>query len=110
LASTSAARPPVERGTTTSQQIDAGQRLRGKVAEQVGAAREVMDNGLQHAIMKQGGEGFLLVGRQLASPDLEPVGNAAFDALDGVQSAIDGNVGGFRRPGRDRPYTRCDEH
>jgi hypothetical protein len=44
-----AARPPASRSTRSA--------ARREVAEQVGGLREVVEHGLQHAVMEQGGDG-----------------------------------------------------
>ncbi|EXI73018.1 MAG: hypothetical protein AW07_02950 [Candidatus Accumulibacter sp. SK-11] len=93
----------LDQGSAASgEQIDAAQRLRREVAKQLASLCEVRQHGLQHAVMKHGGDDRPLGRRQGVPPAGQAVGDATLDARDPLQTAVVRDVGGFRRPRRDR--------
>jgi len=96
-------------GAATGKQVDAAQRLRREVAKQFARLREVVKDGLQHAVMEQGGDERPLGGTQRVRRARQTVGDAAFDALDPLQAAVVRDVGRLRRPGRDGADAWCDQ-
>ena len=88
-----------QRGFATLQHVDRSQRLRREMAEQFARFGKAGEHRFGHAVVQQAGDGLPLIdcqGAIVLGGDME--GNDALDALDGIQIAVPGNVGGLGRP------------
>ena len=80
------------------------------MAEQFAGFGEAGQHRFGHPVVQQAGNGLLLIGSQRAVVlDDHMEGDDALDALDGVQIAVPGNVGGLGRPRRNGADARRDE-
>ena len=80
------------------------------MAEQFAGFGEAGEHRFGHPVVQQAGDGLPFIGCQGAivlGDDME--GNDALDALDGIQIAVPGNVGGLGRPRRNGADARRDE-
>ena len=87
-----------QRGTAAAEQVDARQRLRRDVREQRRRLRKVGEHRLGHAVVQQRGDLVAPGRRHAAIRRGNAIGQHALDALDGVETAVPGDVGGLRRP------------
>jgi hypothetical protein len=90
-----------QRSLAASQYIDGIERLRCEVAEQFAGGVEAGQHRFGHAVVQQAGRDLpFICGQGAATLDHNVEGDDALDALDGVEVAIPGDVGGLRRPRR----------
>ncbi len=93
----------LERTAARGAQRHQRERARGGVLEQRVGRLDPVEHGLGHAVVEA-------CGYALAGPlARDVIGDPPLDAADGGEPAVVRDVGGLRRPRRDRPEARSDE-
>ncbi len=95
----------LERRTAAAEDVDAGERLRCIVVEELVGLVQRRQHRFGHAVVQQRQQRRALAGVLR----IHRVRGAALDAHDLVEAALARDVGGFRRPRRDRSQARHDE-
>ena len=88
------------------QDVDFGQGERVGTLKKLRGVLESMEDGLGHAVVDQRGDDLQGAGSDLA---LDPVGDPALQAIDGVEAADMGDIRGLGRPGGEGADAGHDE-